>query len=385
MVAGDNATERRDWNGEARRRCAGEGRPALSACQLTGPDPMVFTVTDSPAPPFRRWPKRLWILLRWTIYLLGALWAFGAVWADGPLPMDGNLILASAWGLVTLTYLCCLHSPAKRGAAWLACILFVAVPWSLKQPSNERTWAPEWGKTGRVDIEGDTVTFHHLRNFGWQPDGSFTERWETRTVRLSQLRGIDYFHNPFAGDFMAHPILSYDFGPDGRVALSVETRREVGEEFSLVGGLYKQAELQYLFGNERDFIRTRTNVRDEPIHLYRADFTAERIRASFLESVAAQNRLAACPTFYNILTRNCTTSLWTQKAAGQRQPFDHRILFNGRLDELIYERGGIVTGGLPFPELRRQALINEAALAAHDDPEFSERIRAGRVGFGTED
>jgi hypothetical protein len=295
--------------------------------------------------------------------------------------MAGNLILAIAWAIVTLAYLCFLRTPFRRWSAWSLCILTVAIPWSFKQPSNDRPWSPEWAGTGWVEIDGDRYTFHNFRNFDWHLDGTTTERWESRTVHLSKLQAVDYFHNPFAGDFMAHPILSYDFGEDGRIALSIETRREAGEEFSLVGGLYKHTELQYLFGDERDFIRTRTNIRDEPMHLYRADFQRQRVVDSFVESVAAQNRLAKCPRFYNLVTNNCTTSLWTQKAEGKRAKFDYRILINGRLDELIYQRGGILTGGLSFPELRKQALINEAAIAAHEDANFSERIREGRVGW----
>ena len=37
--------------------------------------------------------------------------------------------------------------------------------------------------------------------------------------------------------------------------------------------------------------------------------------------------------------------------------------------------------GLSLEDLVKQASINEAAKAAHDDPEFSKRIREGLVGF----
>ena len=65
----------------------------------------------------------------------------------------------------------------------------------------------------------------------------------------------------------------------------------------------------------------------------------------------------------------------------RRQAWDWRILLNGKLDELEYERGVLVSDGLSFPELQKQALINPAAKAANDSPDFSELIRKGRVGF----
>jgi hypothetical protein len=56
------------------------------------------------------------------------------------------------------------------------------------------------------------------------------------------------------------------------------------------------------------------------------------------------------------------------------------MLANGRLDELIYEMGGFVGKGQPFAEMRQQVFINPDAQAAHDDPDFSKRIREGRAG-----
>jgi hypothetical protein len=249
------------------------------------------------------------------------------------------------------------------------------------RPSNERDWQQDWRKTGWAEIDGDTVMFHNFRNFDYTPDGEVTERWETRTVHLSNLRALDVFLDKFGGELIAHPIVSFDFGPDGFVALSVETRREKGEAYSEFGGLYKMFELQYVFGDERDLVRVRTNVRKEPVYLYRVKISPERLRQRFHDCVKVLNELHDRPRFYNVLTANCTTSLRAQTPKGRRMPFDSRMLANGRLDELAYEWGSIETGGLPFPELQEQALINDLAQGAHDDPAFSTRIREGRAGL----
>ncbi len=176
-------------------------------------------------------------------------------------------------------------------------------------------------------------------------------------------------------------MLSFNFGPDGYVALSVETRREVNESYSKLGGLYKMFELQYLWGDERDFVRVRTNVRDEPVYLYRTSFPREQALFVLLDSVRETNVLARQPRFYNVISANCTTSLLAQTVEFRNAPFDIRMLANGRFDELIYETGGILGDGLPFTELRKRALINPVALDAHEDSAFSSRIRADRAGF----
>lgn len=305
------------------------------------------------------------------------IWLFGALWFDGPFTIGkGNAWLAVAWiALVIATR----FTPKPRLSFGLA-ILLVWVPWLLIQPANDRDWKPEFNRTGWSEIDGDRVTLHEVRNFDYSPEGHVTERWESRTVHLSNLRGIDFVLDAFMGDWVAHPIMSFDFGPEGRVCLSIETRREKDESFSMLGGLYKMFELQYLFGDEKDFIRVRTNLRKEPLFLYPLKGTPEIWREFFMDSVNAQNALLKHPQFYNVISANCTTSLRAHRQSGQKQRFDLRLLLNGKLDEMLYQRGALQHADIAFPELRRRSYITPAAQAAHADPAFSERIRVGLPG-----
>jgi hypothetical protein len=58
---------------------------------------------------------------------------------------------------------------------------------------------------------------------------------------------------------------------------------------------------------------------------------------------------------------------------------DWRLIVNGFIDEMLYERNTIDTR-LPFPELKKQSYINPKAQAADNDPAFSQLIRAGLPG-----
>ena len=326
---------------------------------------------------------RIPLLVLWCLIgVLCSAWAYGAVYFDGPFGRGtGNMLLGWAWALLAVILVAVMRGVRHRSMTWLACFLTVLLPWLVVRPSHDRDWQRDWRRTGWAERAGDAVTLHNFRNFDYTPDGEVTERWEERTVHLRNLRSLDVFLDKFGGELIAHPIVSFDFGPDGFVALSVETRREEGESYSQFGGLYKMFELQYLFGDERDLIRVRTNVRDEPVHLYRIKMPADRLRQRFEDCVKVLNELHARPRFYNVLTANCTTSLRAQTPRGRRQPFDIRMIANGKLDELAYEWGSLETDGLAFSELRDQALINDAAQAAHNDPAFSERIREARAGF----
>jgi hypothetical protein len=61
---------------------------------------------------------------------------------------------------------------------------------------------------------------------------------------------------------------------------------------------------------------------------------------------------------------------------GVHNPWNWRLLVNGRVDELLYQRGDL-NRDLPFPELKARSEVTARARAAGDDLEFSARIRDG--------
>jgi hypothetical protein len=130
-------------------------------------------------------------------------------------------------------------------------------------------------------------------------------------------------------------------------------------------------------GDERDLIGLRTDYRGEQVYLYRIRVPALQARALLVDYLEEVNRLADHPQWYNALTQNCTTTIRGHAqniGAGGR--LDWRLLANGHLDELLYERGQIDTS-LPFAALRARSNITQKAIAADDSPDFSARIRQG--------
>jgi hypothetical protein len=181
---------------------------------------------------------------------------------------------------------------------------------------------------------------------------------------------------------MAHPIASFQFADAPPICFSIETRKEVGEKYSAIGGFFRQYELIYVAAEESDVIRLRTNVRTgEEVYLYRLTISPEKARQRFMDYLATLNQLRDKPRWYNAATTNCTTSIRSQHDASQRAPWDWRMLVNGKGDEMMYERGAFVTGGLPFPAFRAAARINDAARQAGSGADFSRLIREGRPGF----
>jgi hypothetical protein len=201
---------------------------------------------------------------------------------------------------------------------------------------------------------------------------------------LDALRGVDIFITWWGSPWIAHPIVSFDFGDESHVAMSIETRNVVGQGYSAIGGFFRQYTLAYIASDERDVIRLRTNYRkNEEVYLFRTTAKPPLARSIFLEYLERANSLHAHPEWYNALTNNCTTNiaLSVAEVRDMRVRLDWRILLNGKMDAMMYEDGELVTGGLSLPKLKEQAHINPAARSADDSRDFSKLIREGRVGF----
>ena len=306
-------------------------------------------------------------------------WAAAALYFDLLPGVSLRTVGASSYGLAMAGALLAFRGRGKGIAICLAGFLLVLAWWLTLKPSNGRAWQPDVAQTAWAEIDGDHVTIHNLRNCDYRTEGDYTPRWETRSYDVSQIRGMDLFLTYWGSPWIAHPIVSFQFGDNDYVAMSIETRKEVGEQYSAVRGFFRYYELIYTVSDERDVVRLRTNYRKgEETYLFHTRATPEHARATFLNYLKKINRIRNRPEWYNALTNNCTTNIAT--LAGEPQ-FDWRVVLNGHADQMLYERGDLATGNLPFAQLKEQAHINTAARAANDAPDFSRRIREGRPGF----
>ncbi|MFL6589987.1 MAG: DUF4105 domain-containing protein [Chthoniobacterales bacterium] len=314
-------------------------------------------------------------LLAWIIAVGCAAWAFGALHYDFPVRKSLVAWLFAAALVAAIVFF--RGAIRKIGAVFVAFALVLAW-WLTLKPSNEGKWLPDVAETAWAEVNGDEVTFHNVRNCDYRTETDYTPHWETRTVRLSQITGVDLAINYWGSPWIAHPIASFQFADAPPLCFSIETRKQTGQTYSAIGGLYRQFTLIYLVADERDVIRLRTNYRKgEDIYLYRTTVTTDHARQRFLQYVHSLNDLHSHPGWYNALTTNCTTSIRSQHPEAERIPWDWRILLNGKADELLYEQKAIGTDSLSFAELKQRSLIDERAKAADKDPDFSARIREG--------
>ena len=309
--------------------------------------------------------------------LVVTAWAAGALYFDLPIAWL-RAPLALIYGLAMLAALFFVKGRWRAMGVVAGGFAVVLAWWFTIKPSNEGNWQPDVAQLAWAEINGDEVTLHNVRNCDYRTETDYTARWETRTVRISQITGADLAINYWGSPWIAHPIVSFQFAGAPPLCFSIETRKQAGQSYSAIRGLYRQFELIYVVADERDVIRVRTNYRHgEDIYLYRTTMTPAQARERFHEYLRSLNEIRDHPRWYNAITTNCTTSIRDQHPTAERIPWDWRILLNGKGDELMFERHTIVTAGLPFSELKARSLINPRAKAADASPDFSELIRVG--------
>lgn len=333
----------------------------------------------------QRWPRCALRILGFVvlgcILLPPTLWAAAALhfdvrvsWLRTPLAAAYLLAVLAVWSIWKTGWM-------KKVGLTAGGFGLVLAWWLTLQPSNDRDWQPDVAVLSHADIDGNRVTVYNIRNCEYRTETDFDVRHYDRTFDLDRLRSADLYMVYWGSPSMAHTILSFGFEGGDYLCFSIETRKERGEGYSAVKGLFRQFEVIYVAADERDVVRLRTNYRKgEEAYLFRLNASPEAVRALFLDYVRRLNGLRERPEWYNAVTHNCTTSIRMQRTPDDRDPWDWRMLANGYGDELLYERGSIATD-LPLAELKERAHIDARARAADRSAEFSKLIRQGIPGI----
>lgn len=290
--------------------------------------------------------------------------------------------IAGLFAIGSLAALVGRYSTRRVRLVFLAAFAAVLAWWLFMTPSNSRNWQPDVALLPWADIQGSRVTIHNIRNCDYRSETDYTVHYYDKTFDLAALKSIDLFLVYWGSPYIAHTMLSFSFEGGGIVCFSIETRKEIGEAYSNIKGFFRQYELIYVVADERDLIGLRTNYRGEQVYLYRLKASEEIVRKIFLDYLREVNALKVRPEWYNALTGNCTTSFRINTAPYNPDArLDWRLIVNGFIDEMLYERSAVDTS-LPFPELKKQSLINERAKGVDKSPHFSHLIRVGLPGKG---
>ena len=326
------------------------------------------------------------IARRFGFLLLTVLWAWTAgAFAFSPYATPALRIafaiafaLATALGYRWLRRRRKLPVATAMACAALACALPQLVLAMLFRPSNDRAWSPDQQRLSRIEVNGDRVTVRDVRNFSYRTTTDYDAKWEDRVYDLSRLESAWFIVEPFSSFAgAAHTFLSFGFEGGDFLAVSVEIRKEQGESFSALAGLYRNYEVMYVFGDERDLVQLRTAHRKDAVYVYPLRVSRDSARRMLSDILERANALAGHPEFYHSLTNTCTTNIARHANVVKPGvvPMSWQLLLPGYSDEHALALGLIDFDGT-IEQARDRFRANERADAAAGAADFSQRIRA---------
>jgi len=259
------------------------------------------------------------------------------------------------------------------------------------EPTQLRTgWgvAPITSQKASLNPKKNKITLNNVRRGRYRAANDYSVRWDTLTVDLEDLIGADFILTRF-GSLTApgHVMVSFAFKNTSelgastkqsiqRIVISAEIRRERGEHFSIIKGLFRNYELMYVFGDEPDLIKLRTNIHQDKTYLFPVHADIERIRSYFLSMIDRANALRTKPEFYNTLLNSCSTNLAKHLAdIGSHEVAHHfRVMLAGHSAKLAYQLGLLGTSS-SYEALESTHLINPDGPITSPDDKFSTAIR----------
>ena len=249
--------------------------------------------------------------------------------------------------------------------------------WATRRPSHARDWIPEQAVLPAIRIDRDSVLIEGFRSFTYTAVDSFIPAHISRRFDLDQLTGVWFVLTPFAKSWRgpAHSFVTFGFADSQYVAISVEARKEPGEQYGPVSGALRRYELMYVIGDERDLIGQRV-LQDYPVYLYPIQAPRERIRELFVAMLERAEALRQQPEFYNTVINNCTSNLvdHVNRIVPGTIPPGWKTVLPGYIDD-VGMRLGLIDTRLELTEARERFRINEAGRRHLADADFSHRIR----------
>ena len=311
--------------------------------------------------------------LFWFLLFASAAWTITALWVQFP----SLRLLAIGGYLIALGFVVYLRLGSAWGWAGLFSLtLIVALWYQSLAPRQNRNWAPDVAHIVKGAIAGDRVFLENVRAFRWESaDVASVKEWRSRDVDLGDLAGVDMITSSWGNPKIAHLLLSFRFAHAEPITFSVEIRREEGEQFSALGGFFRQFELSLIAADEADILQWRAVPRGEDVELYKLKLSHQQMRQLFLGFVKYGNELNREPVWYNTLTANCATVVWRLASVVSRElPMDVALLLPGLLPEYI-NRIGALEGHGTLAEKRARAKISERARQMPIGEDFSSYIR----------
>ena len=251
------------------------------------------------------------------------------------------------------------------GAVLLAAVL--AIDGARHRATGAGPWRIEQSRAPRVTIHDGTVAVRDARRFTWRTEQDFDPAWFDASYELARLDRMAFYLVPLnESGSLAHVFVSFGFGPDSWLAVSVEARRRPGEDYHLGGAFRRRYELIYVIGDERDLVGKRAWGERATVYCYPVKVSQEALRRFFMATMNRAEEVATNPEIYGVFSNTCATNVVANaQKAGSAVRINLDVLLSGTMDRLAYNNGVFDTE-LPFAEAKQAARVDLRLRELHD-------------------
>ncbi|MEQ1857348.1 MAG: DUF4105 domain-containing protein [Longimicrobiales bacterium] len=221
-----------------------------------------------------------------------------------------------------------------------------------RDASLDRTWDEDVRVLSGVEgLPDGAIRLMSVRDWRYTRDSVVSKAYFAERYDPSDITDLWLYEQELGfGGRIAHTFLVFEFpesyGASRWLGLSVETRREVGESYSLVGGMLRAFEVTHIWATEEDLVTRRVEFLDYPLTRYRVSVPTEYLARIFQQFARETASLATVPRWYNTLTTNCTSSLvsYVNEVKEDAIPWNYSLVLTGRADAYLTELGYLDAG-----------------------------------------
>lgn len=239
--------------------------------------------------------------------------------------------------------------------------LATAILYYLSEPKQDRDWVSEQRLLASIQIQGDnnnpSIHVKNIRDFKWASKNKANHK--DMQFQLDDVVSLKAVVSHFSViSEIAHVFLIFVLDDGRELGVSVEARREVGEEFSIEGGLLAQFELIYVLATPDDLLGIR-KINKESTHIYPIKVSKEKARELFILVAAKINSLNKQPEMYHLFFKNCTNQLVNHVSilTERKYPWYFQTLAPGNTAKTLYDFDLIDMPGMSFEEIQIKTLL----------------------------
>jgi hypothetical protein len=215
----------------------------------------------------------------------------------------------------------------------------------------DRTWDEDVRVLSGVErLDDGVLLLTAVRDWRYTRDEVVSKSYMPVPYRPSDVLGLWMYEQVLGlGGRIAHTFLVFEFpesyGDARWLGISVETRREEGERYSIIGGMLRSFEVTHIWATEEDLVRRRVEHLDYPLTRYRVSVPTDVIARVFEQFVQETADLSDTPRWYNTLTTNCTSLLirYVNEVEPEAIPWHPSFVFTGATDSYLAELGYLDT------------------------------------------